>query len=182
MDHRDHVRLLAAGVPSTGGVWADFGCGEGAFTLALRELAGPSVEIYAVDRDRHALESLRRSMERRFPGTMLRTIEADFRQPVELPPLDGIVAANSLHFVERAQQVEVLGSWRRHLIPGGRLILVEYDADEGNRWVPYPISLRRLGSLAEAAGFSAPERLAERRTRILSRMYSALSKNTAPHP
>ena len=49
MDHRDHVRLIARGVPP-GGAWADLGAGEGAFTLALRDVAGPDVVIYAVDK------------------------------------------------------------------------------------------------------------------------------------
>ena len=37
MDHTDHVNLIRAGV-STGGVWADFGSGGGAFTLALADV------------------------------------------------------------------------------------------------------------------------------------------------
>src|SRR5690554_4106120 len=41
MNHQDHVNLLRPGVPATGGVWADFGAGTGAFTLALAELLGP---------------------------------------------------------------------------------------------------------------------------------------------
>ncbi len=174
MDHREHVRLLAGGVPSTGGVWADFGAGDGAFTLALRDLAGPGAEIYAVDTESRALGSLRSTMERRFPGSALHLVSADFTQPLQLPPLDGIVAANSLHFVPSGRQVEVLEAWRRYPRPGGRLVLVEYDADDGNRWVPYPVSFRRLADIAAAAGYSAPERLADRPTRILGRMYSAL--------
>ena len=70
--------------------------------------------------------------------------------------------------------MHLLASWRERLAPGGRLILVEYDAAEGNRWVPFPISSVRLGSVAHAAGYAPPELLAERRTRILRQMYSAL--------
>ncbi len=174
MDHVDHVQLLDGGVPPSGGTWADFGAGEGAFTLALRDLAGPESQIYAVDRDRRSLESLRKGMERRFPESALRLVEADFSRRLELPVLNGIVAANSLHFVPAGSQAEVLRLWRGYLGPGGRLILVEYDADHGNRWVPYPISFARLAGLAREAEFSNPTRLAERPTRIMGRMYSAL--------
>ncbi|MEX1104238.1 MAG: class I SAM-dependent methyltransferase, partial [Dehalococcoidia bacterium] len=152
MDHADHVQLLAAGVPRRAGVWADFGAGGGAFTLALRELAGADAEIYAVDADRRALDSLKKAMERRFPGSAPLLVRADFTQPIELPVLDGIVAANSLHFVPFGRQVEVLRLWRDYLAPAGRLILVEYDADDGNRWVPYPILFARLSGLAGEAG------------------------------
>ena len=40
MDHKDHVNLLKPANLSSGGTWADFGAGSGAFTLALRELLG----------------------------------------------------------------------------------------------------------------------------------------------
>ena len=103
MNHDDHVRLIAAGLErNSGGVWADFGAGSGAFTLALRDLAGPEIELIAVDRDRGSLRALRDAMARQFPGTRLQTIEADFRDPLQLPPLDGIIAANAIHFVPRA--------------------------------------------------------------------------------
>src|SRR5215213_5558800 len=100
MDHRDHVRLIAAGLDAgSGGVWADLGAGTGAFTLALRDIAGPDVEIVAVDRDRHALQSLRANLDRQFPGTRLELRQADFTEPLDLPPLDGILAANAIHYV-----------------------------------------------------------------------------------
>ena len=38
MDHNDHVNLLRPADLNRGGLWADFGAGSGAFTLALREL------------------------------------------------------------------------------------------------------------------------------------------------
>ena len=48
-----------------------------------------------------------------------------------------IVMANSLHFVRDADKAGVLRRLLSHLRPGGRFILVEYDADAGNQWVPY---------------------------------------------
>ena len=78
MNHADHVRLIAAGIePKSGGVWADFGAGSGAFTLALRDIAGPETTMIAVDRDGTSLQMLRAAMERRFPGTRLRLLQAD---------------------------------------------------------------------------------------------------------
>src|SRR3954454_22693369 len=130
MNHDDHVHLIAHGIERNSGVWVDFGAGSGAFTLALRDLAGPAVELIAVDRDQSSLRSLRSAMERQFPGTSLRLINADFRQALSLPPLDGIIAANAVHYV--ADQVALLRQWRSYLKPDGRLVIVEYDTDEGN--------------------------------------------------
>lgn len=175
MDHRDHVRLIEAGVgPGSGGVWAEMGAGTGAFTVALRDAAGSEVEIIAVDQDRQALRVLSREMEARFPRTKLRLVPADFTGPLDLPPLDGLLAANALHFAR--DQAAVLRRWRGYLRPGGRLVVVEYDADEGNRWVPYPVSFAALGRLARAAGFAEPVRLGSRPSRFLGSIYAAVAR------
>ena len=176
MNHADHVRLIAHGMaPDSGGVWADFGAGSGAFTLALRDLAGPDAEIIAVDRDRGSLRALHAEMQRRFPDTHLESLAADFAADLELPPLDGILTANAIHYVPWREQEPLLRRWRTYLNPDARLIVVEYDADSGNRWVPYPVSFPSLGPLAEAAGFTEPILLGTVPSRFLGRMYAALT-------
>lgn len=176
MQHQDHVRLIADGVGSgSGGVWADFGAGSGAFTLALRDVAGSDVTIIAVDRDSADLRRLGEAMERRFPGTHLHLLAADFTRPLDLPPLAGIVAANAIHYVPWREQIALLHRWRDYLAPEGRLIVVEYDTDRGNRWVPYPLSFTKLESVAPAAGFAPPVLLATVPSRFLGRMYAAVT-------
>jgi ubiquinone/menaquinone biosynthesis C-methylase UbiE len=171
MNHDDHVRLIAPGIVTQGGVWADFGAGTGAFTLALRDVAGPDVEIYAIDRDRYALQSLRTAFARHFPDTRLHICHADFTGSLDLPPLDGIIAANAIHFVR--DHVSLLRRWRGYLKPAGRLIVVEYDTDEGNRWVPYPLSFAALPAIARSAGFGTPSLLGTVPSRFLGRIYAA---------
>lgn len=172
MNHDDHVHLIEHGIErNSGGTWVDFGAGSGAFTLALRDLAGPSVELIAVDRDQ---SSLRSAMERHFPGTSLQLINADFRQALSLPPLDGIITANAVHYV--VDQVALLRQWGSYLKPDGQLVIVEYDTDDGNRWVPYPLSFITFQRLAPAAGFTDPILLGVRRSRFLGRIYAAIAK------
>jgi ubiquinone/menaquinone biosynthesis C-methylase UbiE len=181
MNHDDHVALLRGAFPAPGSglqspdtVWADFGAGSGAFTLAIRDLAGPAVDLSAIDRDRSALESLHAAMRRQFPETSLHLLDGDIRQPPDLPPLDGIVAANSLHYVPRKQQPTTLHRWSTLLKPGGRIVLVEYDSNTPNPWVPYPISFARLGALTREAGLPEPLLLGTRPSRWSGGIYSAM--------
>src|SRR4030095_16719883 len=110
--------------------WADLGAGEGAFTLALADLIGETGTIYAVDRDQGALRRLAKAMQERFPKVTLHTLVSDFERPLQLPPLDGIVMANSLHFVRN--KTSALARIRAYLKPSGRLLMVEYNSDQGN--------------------------------------------------
>jgi ubiquinone/menaquinone biosynthesis C-methylase UbiE len=169
MNHQDHVFLLQKGIPRPGGVWADLGAGTGAFTLALAELLGPEGVIYAVDRDGRAL----RELTSRNPHITLHTLTADFTQPLSLPPLDGLIMANSLHFVQ--DKAPVLRRIKRYLKPGGRLLVVEYGTDHGNTWVPYPFAYPTWEKLARQSGFRHSEKLASRPSRFLGEIYAAVS-------
>jgi SAM-dependent methyltransferase len=173
MDHRDHVRLIRDGVEGGGSAWADFGSGAGAFTLALADLLGPGGSIVSIDRDATAMASQARALREAFPLVAVTPLVADFARPLDLPPLDGIVMANSLHFARDKRAV--LRLVRAYLRPAGRLVLVEYDADRGNPWVPYPLSYGTWEALAREVGFRETRRLASVPSRFLGSIYSALS-------
>lgn len=100
-------------------------------------------------------------------------IVANFTAPLELPPLEGVLMANSLHF-QRSKE-PVLRLVRSSLKPGGRLILVEYDTDHGNPWVPYPISYRTWERMARSLKFTHTRLMETVPSRFLGRIYSALS-------
>jgi SAM-dependent methyltransferase len=174
MNHKDHVDLLRKGVLSPDGVWADLGSGTGAFTLALADLLEAQAVIYAVDTDRHALSELRRRARARFPSHDIRPIQADFAKPLDLPPLDGVVMANSLHFVKEKEPI--VRAVRGLLKPKGCLILIEYDVDRGNPVVPFPISFGRWRELAVSCGFASTEKIGVRPSSFLRQIYSAASQ------
>lgn len=113
-------------------------------------------------------------MRTRFPLTGVRYLTADFTRQLDLPPLDGVVMANSLHYVK--QKDALLQLVRGYLKPGGRFLLVEYNADRGNMWVPYPLSYSSWEALARKNGFSSTQLLASVPSRFLGSMYSALSR------
>ena len=172
MKHADHVDLIRAGVEGAGQRWLELGAGDGEFTLALADLLRAG-DITALDVDRWALPELERRVLEAFPATTLATVNGDFTRALPAGPFDGVLAANSLHFV--ADPAPLLVTIHDALVPGGRLVLVEYDADHGNPYVPHPISFARWGSMALAAGFTVPELLHRVPSRFLGSIYGALA-------
>ncbi len=173
MNHQDHVRLLRKGVPAEGGTWADLGAGSGAFTLALAELLGPGGQIIAIDKDQASLRLLEQSMRAMFPANTVNYIRDDFTRPLTLAQLDGIVMANSLHYVQ--DKDALLKRIHTYLRPQGRLLLVEYNVDRGNPWVPYPLSYHTWEGLAGRNGYNETHLLERVPSRFLREMYSAAS-------
>ncbi len=129
--------------------------------------------IHSVDRDGRALEVQARRLRASFPDVSVTPLVADFRVPLDLPPLDGIVMASSLHFAP--DTLAVLRLVPGYLRPAGRLVVVEYDTDHGNQWVPFPLSFRSWTTLAAEAGLREPRKLAEVPSRFLGSICSALS-------
>src|SRR5258707_6327248 len=176
MNHKDHVYLLNDGVPDTPNqVWADLGSGGGAFTLALADLLGPTGQIISVDKNARALKEQEQAMQAQFPAVKVQYRVADFTQPLDPPLLDGVVMANSLHFVTDRQKESVIAAVRTYLRPSGRLVLVEYNVDHGNTWVPYPLSYPTLELFARRMRFANTKLLATRPSSFLKEIYSAVS-------
>jgi SAM-dependent methyltransferase len=130
-----------------------------------------------VDKDQRALQQQVEVMKDRFPATAVTYNTADFTRTLELPLLDGIVVANARHFQPCPVQEVVVRQIRTYLRPGGRFILVEYDSDGGNCWVPYPISFSSWQRLAERCGFAGTRLLATRPGRFMGQIYAAVSDN-----
>lgn len=112
-------------------------------------------------------------MRARFPDSSVRYVPGDFGEPLAIGLLDGVVMANSLHFI--ADRREALAGIHAMIRPGGRLVLVEYDTDSGNPWIPFPLSLRTWERVAADAGFRETTRLHRVPSRHAGAIYSALS-------
>jgi hypothetical protein len=81
--------------------------------------------------------------------------------------------ANALHFVR--DKGPVLRRIHGYLKEGGHLIVVEYDTDRGNRWVPFPFCYATWERLAQENGFTVTRRLHTVPSSFLGRIYSAVS-------
>lgn len=173
MRHEDRVNLIRKGIPAPGGVWGDFGSGSGAFTLALAELIGPAGKICSVDKNRAALNNQKRMLKQWYPQIPVHFIAGDYKTTLNVPLLDGIVMANALHY-QKAKKA-VIQHIQGYLKPDGRLILVEYNIERGNPWVPFPIPYMSWRNLSLKCGFSSTRCLATRPSRFHREIYAALS-------
>ena len=161
--------VYSSNLPQT---WADLGCGSGIFTHALATHLPPGSTLYALDKQKGFKPNA--ASEK----VQLVFKQADFeKDTLHLPPLNGLLAANSLHYVaDKARLLEKLTLLFR---PGGRFIVVEYDTTAGNRWVPYPMGYLQAVRLFQQAGFSA-EYLADRASVYgQGRIYAALFQKPA---
>lgn len=150
--------------------WCDLGCGDGTFTLALAQLLAPGSVILAVDLDPRALEAIPAQDN----GVQIRKVLGDLRSPgLRLPSVDGILMANSLHFIR--EQHQLLG---RLLSVTDRFLIVEYDRSRPNPWGPYPVDFKRLRVLFSEAGVEHVEQVATRRSRFGGTMYSAFAERS----
>jgi SAM-dependent methyltransferase len=148
----DAIELLAgSGVEALGPTtWADLGCGAGTFTLALADLLAAGSTIHAMDRDAAAL----RRIPSEHKDVRITAHRGDFtNQPWPFRDLDGILMANSLHYVK--DQPAFIRSCKAQMTTPGRFLIVEYDTDDANRWVPYPVGRAGLAALFSAAGYSS---------------------------
>jgi SAM-dependent methyltransferase len=127
-----------------------------------------------VDKDRRALDTQREELHRRFGAAspQMRYLVADYTRPLDLPQLDGVVMANTLHFYRApAPIVRAVMSYVR---PEGRLIVVEYGVDRGNVWVPHPFSFAAWEDIAARCGLIGVRLLHTVPSRFLDHIYAAV--------
>jgi ubiquinone/menaquinone biosynthesis C-methylase UbiE len=170
--------LLRPGVEGAGGIWADLGCGDGIFTYVLGQFLRPDSEIYAIDKNRRALAALKRNLAELQLPTAVHPMLADFTHLLDLPPLDGLVMANALHFIKAKEPV--LQPLLNLLRPGGRLIVIEYNTNRGNYAVPYPLDETAFLALARRVGLRGSRIVARTPSTFLGEMYTGLG--LAAHP
>lgn len=133
--------------------WADLGCGTGLFTQALASQFPARSKIYAVDQNRQSLQRVPLS-----DTVTIEKIQADFiHDRLPLQQLDGILMANALHFVK--DKPAFFDLIRRYCKPSHHLLVVEYDMNTSNSWVPYPVDFSTLENLCKKAGYASVRRI-----------------------
>jgi SAM-dependent methyltransferase len=159
----DATELITKGISAnTPQRWADLGCGSGTFTAALSGLLLPGSQLFAVDKKFQVFPKNQQ--------VMVNFIQADFEKDMlPLPGLDGILMANSLHFTKDKSKLET------YFISNPTFLIIEYDTNSGNRWVPFPLAFQNLKVLFNELGYATINKMAER-TSVYNNacIYSAL--------
>lgn len=161
---------LAAGGPQ---VWADLGCGDGTFTVALASLLPAGSTVQAIDTDAEALVRV----PVKHGDVAIIPHVADFTE-FDLTGLDGVLMANSLHYVRdhAAFLRRVDAGLRQH-----RMLLVEYDMTRGNAWVPYPLTHAAAVELFRSIGYDQATTLGRKRSRYRrAEIYGLLLQSAQP--
>lgn len=160
MTESEAVKLIeqADFEPNIAQKWADLGCGSGLFSYALAVLLPRESKIFSVDKVHHGPFKLTERKNR------IEFLQADFIQD-KLPfiDLDGVLMANSLHYV--LEKEEFLEQLKMMLSEKAKLIIVEYETEQSNSWIPYPIPLKTLREIAGNLGFSGIRKIGERPSR-----------------
>jgi len=141
--------------------WADLGCGSGLFTEALTRILPAGSTVDGVD-TQPDLPHAGQFVPPLPAGSQLRPITADFeKDELALRHLDGILMANSLHYVQ--DKPALIKKLRGYMRPDAPFLIVEYDTDTPvARWVPYPVSAISLTNLFTQAGYTHIRQLGRR--------------------
>jgi len=137
MELKTAIHLIDKGIETSGiQTWADLGAGSGLFTNALSQLLPKGSSITAIDKKRSKIEVA--------DGINLVVKTGDFLT-TDFGNVNGILMANALHYVK--EQKQFLNSLKK---VAERVVLVEYNTDTANTWVPYPLSFNTLQSMIDA--------------------------------
>ena len=126
-EERPEEALKAIGIEK-GSTVADVGAGVGYFTWRLAEAVGPQGVVYGEDVQRAMLDELTRNMKKR-GITNVRPVLGGYEDP-KLPAnsVDLILLVDVYH--EFSEPEKMLDHMRDSLKPNGRLVLLEYRAED----------------------------------------------------
>jgi ubiquinone/menaquinone biosynthesis C-methylase UbiE len=135
-------------------IWADLGCGSGTFTEALANLLPENSIIYAVDRNKSLVENISGNNKIKIEKIHANFINDDLPQE-----LDGILMANSIHYVE--DKDSFIKKIEKNFKSKPFFLIVEYDMDISNPWVPFPLSFNSLKQFFTSADYTSVRKLNE---------------------
>lgn len=160
MQQSDAINLIQKAITSNQPQrWADLGSGTGTFTTALNNILPSGSHITAIDKQSQQLP--------------VDFIKANFaNDDLPLINLDGILMANSIHYIRDKQRL--IKKLETYFSSSPTFLIVEYDTTRFNPWVPYPISFQNIHQLFQTLGYKNINKLAEMPSRFGGRLYAAL--------
>lgn len=95
----------------------DFGSGEGHYTIPASKVVGKDTKVYALDKDRVALDKLDKTAEKSNIKN-IELIRKDSEIPLEDNSLDAVLCYDVIHYQSRKQRIAVYNEIHRVLRKG----------------------------------------------------------------
>ncbi len=151
-------------------VWADLGCGSGLFTKILSARLCDGSIIYAIDKSGQ-LPDVSVNQKVKVIGQ-----QADFsKDDLQLQALNGVLIANAIHYVK--DKKALLQKLKPYLLSTAVFIIIEYETNNANQWVPFPIPFVDLKDLFLTEGYKNIQKTGERKSVYQAGyMYASLIK------
>lgn len=121
---------------------ADIGAGSGYFTRRLAEKAGRNGVVYAVDIQKEMLDLLRKNMQQHGLNNVTPVLGAITNTHLAHESVDLVLMVDVYH--EFSHPFEMMESICRALKPGGRVVFVEYRAEDPD------VPIKRLHKMSES--------------------------------
>lgn len=139
---------------------ADLGSGTGYFTFDLADAVGATGRVYAIDVDEQLVKFIDREAGKKGYTNVVGVL-ADFDDPkIPAEGVDLIFTCNTFHHI--GDRPEYFDRVKRHLRPGGRVAIVEYDGRDAGWFQRHVIgthatSRDQIVADMEAAGYETVE-------------------------
>lgn len=135
--------------------------------MALTQLLAAGSTIHAVDRDQRTLAGI----PDQYDGVRIRKIVGDLNDAgLGLPTADGILIANTLHFIRHQEDLLT-----RLLSVTNWILIVEYERFLPKPWGPYPVGFQKFRKLCSRIGLPRVEKIGTQPSQFGGSMYSALA-------
>lgn len=113
---KDGAKFLRSVGVGKGQVVLDFGCGEGHYSIPASKLVGEEGKIYALDKDKQALNSLVRQIKKNHIKN-IKVIQAESKISLKDNCIDFILSYDVLHYVKNRK--DIYAEFCRVLRPNG---------------------------------------------------------------
>jgi ubiquinone/menaquinone biosynthesis C-methylase UbiE len=128
VDEEDPDRALRLLRVAKGSTVADVGAGSGYFAVRLAKLVGPEGRVYASDIQPGMLELLKANVAKARVANVVPILGALTDPKLPANTMDLVIMGDVYH--EFSQPQTMLARIRESLKPGGRLVLLEYRAED----------------------------------------------------
>jgi ubiquinone/menaquinone biosynthesis C-methylase UbiE len=95
----------------------DFGSGEGHYTIPASKVVGADAKVYALDKDKGALDRLKKTAEKS-NIKKIKLIKEDSKIPLEDKSLDAVLCYDVIHYENKMRRITVYNEIHRVLKKG----------------------------------------------------------------